>query len=257
MQGSYIQSNSAQFFKNKSNPGGVMTAPGPITPETAARIREQWQANYSGSNAGKVAVLGDGLEYKPIGVTAADAQLIEQLKFTGEMICATFHVPPYKLGLGQMPTVNNVAALNQQYYDQALQPIVEKMELRLDEGLELLDGYETWLDESSLLRMDTPTRLDAHNKAIAGGWMSPNEARRAEQMPPVEGGDTPYLQQQNYSLAALAKRDAQPDPFGTSAPSPSPAPAPDDDEDDDEAEDAAEEMRALLVALTRRFSEAA
>jgi HK97 family phage portal protein len=222
MQGSYIQKNSAFFFKNKSNPGGVLTAPGSIPAETAARIKEQWATNYSGENAGKVAVLGDGLEYKPIGVTAADAQLLEQLKFTGEMICATFHVPPYKLGLGQMPTVNNVAALNQQYYDQALQPIVEKIELRLDEGLELPEGFETWLDESALVRMDTPTRLDAHNKAIAGGWMAPNEARRAEQLPPVEGGDTPFLQEQNWPIEHLAGRK-----MPTNSPT-DPAPIPDE-----------------------------
>ena len=48
--------------------------------------------------------------------------------------------------------------------------------------------------------------------------MSPNEARAAENMQPVAGGDSPYLQQQNYSLAALAKRDAKPDPFAGAAP---------------------------------------
>jgi len=238
MQGSYIQANSANFFKNKSMPGGLLTAPGAIPAATADRIRTQWQDNYSGANAGKVAVLGDGLEYKAIGVTAADAQLIEQLKFTGEMVCATFHVPPYKLGLGQMPTVNNVAALNQQYYDQALQPIVEKMELRLDEGLALTDGYETWLDESVLVRMDPSTRFEAHNKKVAGGWVSPDEVRREENLPPVPGGNTPYMQQQNYSLAALAKRDASEDPFGTAKTAPPTAPAePAEPEDDGEDED--------------------
>lgn len=236
MQGSYIQANSANFFKNKSMPGGLLTAPGSIPKDTAERIRTQWQDNYSGVNAGKVAVLGDGLEYKAIGVTAVDAQLIEQLKFTGEMVCATFHVPPYKLGLGQMPTTNNVAALNQQYYEQALQPIVEKMELRLDEGLGLQDGHETWLDETVLVRMDPSTRLDAHNKAVGGGWKSPDEVRREENLPPVEGGATPYLQQQNFSLAALAKRDASADPFGVK-PAPAPAPAAPAGEDDGEDED--------------------
>lgn len=251
MQGSYIQSASSFFFKNKSMPGGVLTAPGTIPPETAARIKTQWQENYTGANAGKVAVLGDGLEYKPIGVSASDAQLIEQLKFTGEMICATFHVPPYKLGLGQMPTVNNVAALNQQYYDQALQPIVEKMELRLDEGLELTEGYETWLDESVLVRMDPATRLEAHNKAVNGGWKAPDEVRREENLPPVAGGATPYLQQQNYSLAALAKRDASEDPFGKATPpaGPATAPPPDDPEDDPEEE------RAFEAALHRRIDQ--
>ena len=255
-QGSYIQKNSAFFFKNKSNPGGILTAPGAIPPETATRIKEQWDANYSGENAGKVAVLGDGLEYKAIGVTAADAQLLEQLKFTGEMICATFHVPPYKLGLGQMPTVNNVAALNQQYYDQALQPIVEKMELRLDEGLELPDGFETWLDESVLVRMDPATRLEAHNKAVGGGWKAPDEVRREENLPPVEGGATPYLQQQNYSLAALAKRDASDDPFGKATAPLSPPPPPPAAEDDAEERAAAWNTKAYDT-LAAELGEAA
>jgi HK97 family phage portal protein len=235
MQGAHIQSNSTKFFENMSRPSGVLTAPGSIPAETAARIRTSWQENYSGNNSGKVAVLGDGLTYVATAINAVDAQLIEQLKFTGEMICACFHVPPYKLGLGPMPTVNNVSALNQQYYDQALQPIVEKMELRLDDGLELVDGFETWLDETVLVRMDPATRLEAHNKAVGGGWKSPDEVRREENMPPVEGGATPYLQQQNYSLAALAKRDASDDPFGKS---PAPVPAgsspaePEDDAED-------------------------
>jgi hypothetical protein len=40
---------------------------------------------------------------------------------------------------------------------------------------------------------------------------------------PVKGGKSPYLQQQNYSLEALAKRDAQDDPFKPATP---PAPPP-------------------------------
>src|SRR5690606_19264362 len=42
-----------------------------------------------------------------------------------------------------------------------------------------------------------------------GGWKAPDEVRREENMPPVPGGDTPYLQVQNHSLAALARRDAE------------------------------------------------
>ncbi|MNV75883.1 hypothetical protein D3C71_1692080 [compost metagenome] len=54
--------------------------------------------------------------------------------------------------------------------------------------------------------------------------MAPNEQRFKLGLPPKPGGDSPMLQQQNYSLEALAKRDAQADPFGT-APEPT-VPAP-------------------------------
>lgn len=233
MQALAIQDNSTKFFQNMSRPSGILTAPGAISDATAARIKQHWDENFTGKNAGKVAVLGDGLSYQQMTITATDAQLIEQLKFTGEMICAVFHVPPYKLGLGPMPTVNNTGLLNQQYYDQGLQPIVESMELRLDEGLELPRNQEVWFDESAILRMDQASRFESYNKAIGGGWMAPNEARRAEDMPPVEGGDSPYIQQQNFSLAALAKRDAN-DPFAK----PEPAQAPSEPEEVDQTDKA-------------------
>jgi phage portal protein BeeE len=48
--------------------------------------------------------------------------------------------------------------------------------------------------------------------------LAPNEARRRLNLKPVTGGDTPYLQQQNYSLEALSKRDSKDDPFATKTP---------------------------------------
>lgn len=75
--------------------------------------------------------------------------------------------------------------------------------------------------------MDTVARFTAHSESIKGGWRKPNEVRAKEGLAPVAGGDTPYMQQQNYSLAALEKRDAQPDPFGKTLAAPA-APTPDD-----------------------------
>lgn len=207
MQGAAILNTSAKFFQNMQRPSGILVAPGSISKDTADALKAQWEANFGEGKIGKTAVLGDGLKYEPMTITAVDAQLIEQLKMSGEMIAACFHVPGYKIGVGQMPTVNNTAALNQQYYDQCLQLIIETMELRLDEGLELAQGQETWFDLSGLLRMDPDTRHKSHSEAVRGGWKKPNEARLEENLSPVDGGDTPYLQQQNYSLAALGARD--------------------------------------------------
>ncbi len=45
--------------------------------------------------------------------------------------------------------------------------------------------------------------------------LTPNEARKRENLPPLAGGDALYLQQQNYSLEALSRRDAREDPFAS------------------------------------------
>ena len=141
-----------------------------------------------------------------------------------------YHVPPYKVGVGALPSYNNVQALNVEYYSQALQSHIEEIEELLDHALGIGwgDGLGTEFDTDNLLRMDSVTLVTTIRDAVGAGVMAPNEGRAKLDLKPVEGGESPYLQQQNYSLAALAKRDAQDDPFATATPPA--APAADDDE---------------------------
>jgi len=228
-QGLQIQNSSKKFFENGARPSGILSAPGQISDETAGRLKEAWATNFTGDNAGKVAVLGDSLKFEPMTMTAVDAELIKQLGWTDQAICSTFHVPAYKVGVAAPPSYNNIEALTQDYYSQCLQAHIEDMELALTEGLELAPGIGIELDLDVLFRMDGLTMVKMLREAVAGGILSPDEARSRVNLGPVEGGNTPYLQQQNYSLAALARRDAKEDPFAT-APQPEPEPEPEDDE---------------------------
>jgi len=225
-QGLAAQNASARLFQNGARPGGILTAPGAISDETAKRLKDHWDNNYSGANAGKVAVLGDNLKFESMTMKAVDAQVVETLKWSAEMCCSTYHVPPYKVGIGAQPTYNNVQALNTEYYSQCLQILIEAIELCLDEGLGTGDRLGTEFEVDNLLRMDSVTQMSALKEGVSSGILSPNEARAKIDRKSVEGGESPYLQQQNYSLAALARRDAQADPFNT-APAPSPAPGTD------------------------------
>jgi HK97 family phage portal protein len=249
IQGLRIQSNSTRFFLNGSNPGGVLTAPGAIAKETADRLKAYWDTNFSGDNVGKVAVLGDGLKYEQMFVNAHDSQLIEQLKWTAETVCSTFHVPPYMIGVGEAPTYNNIEALNQQYYSQCLQSLIEAIELALDQGLELPTGYGTEFDLDDLLRMDSATMMTTIQTGVAAGVLAPNEGRAKINLRPVRGGDTPYLQVQNYSLAALDRRDSAEPPPPTPEPTPADGDADQLDEGDDNAQEASFDAHMQAKAL--------
>jgi len=224
MMGNRIQANSTRFFQNMSRPSGMLTAPAAIDNETAARLKTQFEENFSGANIGRIAVAGDGLTYVSFGaIPAHDAQLIEQLKWTVEDVARCFHVPTWKLG-DKEPLRTSVESLNQTYYSDCLQALIESAEALLDEGLGLSPpGYHAEFNLEGLMRMDTAARYAAKGAAVKGGWMAPNEARAGEGLKPVAGGNVPYLQQQNYSLEALAKRDALDDPFATAAPANRPA----------------------------------
>lgn len=228
LQGLTIRSQSTTFFENGSKPGGVLTAPGDISPDTARRVETYWRDNFSGDNIGKIAVLGNGLTYEAMAVTAEQAQLVLQLKMSDEDIAKCFHMPRHKVGIGPDPSYNNIEALNQQYYSDCLQKHIEKLEICLDEGLELTKvpgrtlGVE--FERDDLFQMDTATLVKTAREAIQGG-ASPNEVRRRWLgVGRVDGGDLPFLQQQMWPINQLAQREI-PAP-GPPAPPPPQLPPP-------------------------------
>lgn len=212
LQGLSIQRNSQNFFTAGSNPSGILTAPGAISDTTAQRLKEYWETNIA-SNPGSTAVVGDGLKYEQLSMSAVDAQLIDQLKWTADVVCSCFHVPPYMIGIGPPPPYANIEPLLQQYYAQCIQTLIVSLEKCLDEGLGIdvkIEGtqYGTEFDIDDLIWMDTATRTKAASDSIGSGGMSPNEARQKYfALGPVAGGDTPYMQAQYWPLAKLADRD--------------------------------------------------
>jgi phage portal protein BeeE len=216
-QGLDIQRQSINLFRNSGRPGGILAPDTVISKEMGERLKEQWEQNYTGINSGKVAVFTNPLKFQPLAQAAKDAQLVEQLGLSGKMVCSAFSVPAHMVGIGDPPSYNNIEALNQQYYTQCLQSLIESIELCLDEGLGLVNvvgqTYGSEFDINDLLRMDTATQYDTIGKGIGSGLVAPNEGRKQINLKPVKGGDTPYLQQQNFSLAALDRRDQSDDPF--------------------------------------------
>jgi HK97 family phage portal protein len=241
LQGLRMQDNSTSFFANGSAPGGVITVPGSITEDSAKRLGEYWNTHFTGPNVGKVALLSDGMKYDALSVNATDAQLIEQLKWTVEQICSAYHVPAALIDSSHQPPYANSEPLVQQYFSQCLQALIVALENSLDEGLGLTTVpdhvYGTEFDIDDLIWLDMTTRSTVAEKSVHGGVLSPDEARaKYYGVGAVAGGDTPYMQQQMFSLRALSIRD-QNDPFSKPAPS---APAveaePDEDDEDDDLE---------------------
>jgi len=229
MLGLNAQRASALLFENRSMPGGIITMPTEVNQQQFDAYKLKWEQNFSKLNLGRIALLDNNAKYEKIAMTNVEGQMVENLKWSAEVVCSVYHVPPYKVGVGALPSYNNVQALQIEYYGQALQAPIEEIEELLDDGLGL-GGYGTGLgtefDTENLLRMDSVTAITAIRDAIGAGVMSPNEGRSKLDLKPVDGGESPYLQQQNYSLAALAKRDAQADPFAPNTPNTPAAPAP-------------------------------
>lgn len=219
-----IQDSQASFFGNGSAPGGVILVPGKIEQAAADAIAEDWTKKHAGVNVNKIAILSEGMTYVPGTTNAVDSQLVEQLKWTTETICGCFKVPAALVDSSHAAPYGNSEQLVQQFYSQCLQAPMTAIELSLDEGLDLKPPYGTEFNVDDLYWMDTATRTKAASDAISGAVLTPNESRRRYfGVGPITGGDTIYMQQQNYSLAALAARD-QTNPLAQ-PPAPPPPPA--------------------------------
>jgi HK97 family phage portal protein len=229
-----IENNSATFFGNGSNPSGILSTPQQITVKQSDDLSVMWNSKFGGNGSGGVAVLGNGMKFEQMRMSAVDSQLIEQLQWTSETVCSTFHVPPWKIGIGSQPAYTKPEISNQAYYSDCLQTHIESMELCLDEGLGFRAGkigepgrtLGVELDLDGLLRMDPAGQVATMKDAVGGSLFSINDARRRLNEKPVDGGDTIWMQQQNYSLKALADRDEN-DPFAKATPAVPALPGPD------------------------------
>ena len=210
-----VQANSEAFFANMSRPSGHLSF-NDASEEQLKLLKTQFESGFSGGNLGRLLVTAGGAKFEPMTIPAEQAQLIEQLKFDIEDIARAFSIPLHMIQAGTTPSFSNIAALNQNYLDQTLRMHIESVESLLTIGLELKRGKQAiQLDTESLLRMDPKTRAETMDTLVKAGILAPNEGRFRENLPPVTGGNSPMIQMQNFSLEALAKRDAKPDPFTT------------------------------------------
>jgi len=212
-----IMRSATEFFANNAQPGGILTAPAGMTEEDAKAVQDYWNREFRGESSGKVAIIGADMKFTPFAMKSIDAQMVEQMRYSDEQICQPFGIPPFKVGIGTIPSGMGVDGLNQLYYSDALQTHIEHMELLLDDGLSVRSPLGVELDLEPLLRMDQAKRAEVETKLVAGMIKTPDEGRARFNLPPTDGGDTLWGQNQDYPLGMLANRSEW-DPTMQSAP---------------------------------------
>jgi len=229
-----ILQDAARYFQNGAKPSGILTAPAGISDEDAEAIKAYWNTNFTGEKAGNVGLVGADLKYTPFSFNASDSQLVEQMRYSDEQICQAFSVPPFIIGRGTIPAGLKADDIALVYYQFGLQSLIEAMENLLDEGLGVKHPQGVELDLEPLMRMDVGKLAEIETKLTSGGVKTPNEARLRFNLSPLDGGDTVYMQQQDYPLDQVRLNKIE------QAPAPAPA-APEDDGDpipDDEMDEA-------------------
>ena len=182
------------YFGNGSRPGGVLTTDKEVSPETRTKLREDWEAMHRGSdNAGKVAILEDGLKWESVGLPNDVSQFMETRKFQVTELARIYGVPPHKVADLERSTNNNIEHQGIEFVTDGLMPWAKRWEGEADAKLlgrdRMLAGDYVRLNLDSLMRGDSTQRSTFYRSMRDVGAYSVNEIRELEDRDPVEGGD--------------------------------------------------------------------
>ena len=201
---------ASRFWSNSATPSGVLEHPGKLSDPT--RVRDSWRAAYGGpKNAGKVAVLEEGMKYVPISISPQEAQFLETRKYNIEEIARIYRIPPHMLADLEKSSFSNIEHQGLEFVQYTLTPWLRRWEQYLAKALLPAEQKQTHFfkfNVDGLLRGDYSSRMNGYAVARQNGWMSTNDIRELENMnriPAEEGGDL-YLV--NGSMTKLADAGA-------------------------------------------------
>lgn len=215
------QKTSGKFYENGAQLSGVLETDQQFKdPAAAARIRDNFNSLYAGAdNAGRVAVLENGLKFKALSMPPADAQYIEQAKLGRSEVCAIFRMPPHKIGDLERSTNNNIEQQSLDYTGDTLMPWLISFEqeynLKLFTSREQID-YEGRHNIDALMRADAAARAAFYGKMTDIGAYSINDVLALEDRPGIgENGDARFVQVNRWELSQAIAGKPEPQPSTT------------------------------------------
>jgi HK97 family phage portal protein len=174
------------LVKKGGNKKGFLKSPRKLDEAGMDKLREGFSKLYNNSDTENFILLNDGAEFIESSATSVELQLNENKRTNAEEIAKLFHLSPDLIaGRATEKEVASMAKL-------AAVPLMRTIECALNRDLlrEREKGEYFWaFDARELLKGDTKERLEALALAINNKMMTPNEARRLENLPDIPGMD--------------------------------------------------------------------
>lgn len=187
---------SANWF-DTGTPSGVLRSDDKLSGEESQLYRNLWNGlDADGkpldqrANPSRIKVLGRGLRFDPITLSPKDALWIDAQSFTTLELSRIFGVPSSLMLTAIDGNSMTYANVEQEWLGFVRFGLMSYLR-RIEEALTSLTphGQTVRFNVETLLRSDTKTRYDAHSVALSAGFLTVNEVRAIEDLPPLPGGD--------------------------------------------------------------------
>jgi HK97 family phage portal protein len=201
-----LESYAARFFGQGATTQGLIEFPGNLSPEQAKQLVDGFDARHRGfRKAHKTGVLSGGAKYVNTSVENDKAQFIDSRRMAVEDVARAFNIPPHLLGLPGTNTYSSVEQNNIAFVTHTLRPIVQKLESAFTPLMANEPGGSTAFIKftlDGLLRGDANSRFSAYSVGLQAGYLTINDIRRLEDLPPVEGGEIIRVPLANVNIDA-------------------------------------------------------
>lgn len=216
---------SGKFFESGAHPSIVLSTPGKMNPQQVADLQAVYARKYAGlANAHKLPlVLTEGLSATALSLTAEDAQLLEARKFQVLDVARAFGVPGFMINesTGATSWGSGIESIGRAFVQYTLQTWLRKIEQELNRKIyprnngRFLEFYREALYEGDIDAQGKYFRSALGGPGAGDAWLTVDEVRRRQRMPPIEDGSGAIL----YRAPRDTGKPAQP-PTPESAPAP-------------------------------------
>lgn len=189
------------FFRNGAQPSGLLSHPKALSPTARKNLEESMKEHHGGEAAHTTLVLEEGMTWTPVTFSAEDAELLDSRRWSGEEIARLFNCPPSLVGVGtggQGLTYKNSEDELLKFLALCLLPLLKRIEAAYNRSLiSSLERGQQYIehDTTALVRADLMTRYQAYQIGVTNKWLTVDEIREKENMPPLPaaktGGPTP------------------------------------------------------------------
>jgi HK97 family phage portal protein len=188
-----LERYAAKLFGNGGNLGGILTLPVGMKEDAVKNFVASWKKAYTGiDNSYKTAVLPAEYKYQQTGTTPENAQAVEARTYQTLEVCRIYRVPPHLVQDLSRGTFSNIEFQSQDFATNTISPWVIKWEAEANSKLFLeaeKPTLELRFNLDGLLRADLAARYASYMQGRQGGWLTVNEIRAKEGLPPIDGGD--------------------------------------------------------------------
>lgn len=191
------QDGSARFFGRGSQPMGALQTANKLTPEAAARVRNDWERLHAGvENFHRVAILDHDLKWAPTSFPQKDAQFLETMKFQRSLLAGAFRVAASKINDLERATFSNIEHMAIAHVGDCLMPHFVRWQQAIARDLLNPKSFNTHFAVfvvDALVRGDIKTQNEALQLQRQNGVITANQWRRALDMDDLiaeeDGGD--------------------------------------------------------------------